>query len=144
MGEKEDRKTPMSRYFLHIVTSVLLSILFIILFSISLEKIPSFMLFSLIGALTPDIDQFLKLGHRNPLLHSFLIPFLLFLVKPKHLIFTAFSVGYLGHLIDDMSKTRQYWVIVNERIGLALLWLSAFIIIAMLFGWNPLSVLSIK
>ena len=131
-----------ARYALHLFTAFLLSVLYFVFFTVAWEQLFAFVIFAFAGNLAPNLDQYLRIGHRNPLMHSFIIPFIAWLVVPGSLLLTAFTLGFAAHLLNDTAKSKQYWVIVNERIGVLLLWASVLILGAIVFGWNPIMVMN--
>ena len=132
-------KFSLARYIYHEGIAALFAVLAIIFFDVPANVIPAFMLFALAGGIAPNIDEWMGIGHRNPLLHSFLLPFLVWLITPRSIVFTAFTVGYLAHLVSDTAKSKQYWVIIDNRVGVALLWASIVLLGGMLLGWNPMA-----
>ena len=122
----------MARWQTHLIVGFLCAILFSFLLNIKFSFLFIFLLLVLAGSLLPDLDEFLKLGHRNPLLHSFIIPSLGALLFKGNILITGLSVGWTAHMITDLGHREQEWVIVNRKIGNALLVFSGIIIILLI------------
>lgn len=115
-------------------------------------------LLSMIGSLFPDVDWtimklYRRFGHRNPLTHSSLFPFILFALISYYKAYypamlascNAFIFGVSTHLFGDMVKTgnlvwvrsRKYensWYILNGVVVVLLLYLNGFFKPSQLMG----------
>ncbi len=124
----------------HIITSLLVYIAIIQycysnLFSDYL--LPIYLIVNVFGALTPDIDIYLKrivkvVSHRNPITHSALIPLALSPVITIYIsyfqLYTAFSLGISTHLISDIPSRKavdrlsigwsRVWLLLNGIVAL--------------------------
>ena len=126
----------MSREIGHLIACFFISILFGVLLGIDAQYFPLFVIVGLVGSTVPDLDTRLGLGHRNPLMHSFLIPILLSLVFPSNLLLTAFFVGYTSHMLIDLRNSKRGWVWMEKRVGAWLLVLSVIIMVMLIFNVN--------
>lgn len=101
--------------------------------------LPVYLLVNVFGALTPDIDIYLRgiiktITHRNPLTHSALIPIALSLLVATHNVYLlnhlyiAFSLGVSSHLISDIPSRKavnrlsigwsRAWLLLNGVVAL--------------------------
>jgi hypothetical protein len=67
-------------------------------------------------------------------MHSFLLPLLAALLFPRNIYITAFFIGYTAHMLADLNSPKKEWVWIKQRFGVALLWLSFFILLMLIFN----------
>lgn len=123
----------MERFAEHAMIALLLSFIFALALRIPQPSYGAFLITVFAGMLLPDLDALLGMGHRNALMHSFVIPVMLLAFFPQSLIPKAIAVGYLAHLVTDIESPKE-WKAISPNSGPALLWLSAVVILLVLFG----------
>ena len=123
----------------HVVTSLLVYIVIIQHYYFNLFNdylLPIYLIVNVFGALTPDIDIYLKriikiVNHRDPLTHSALIPLVLSLTVAPYSsyfqLYFAFSLGISTHLISDIPSRKaidklsiswsRVWLLLNGLIA---------------------------
>lgn len=132
-----------SREIEHAVITIALCIVFLLVLDVNYYQIIPFIIVAVISNRIPAMDVRLHLGHRNPIMHSFLFPLLISLVAPKNVYITAFFVGYTAHMIGDLDNPKQEWKWIEQRVGIALLWVSFFVLLGLILGVSPLRALKI-
>lgn len=120
-----------------IITGALCIVLMLVI-DVNYYNILPFLIIALIGNRVPALDARLHLGHRNPILHSFLVPLLISIVAPKNIFISAFFVGFTAHMIADLDNPNQEWVWIGQKFGIVLLWISFFVILGIIFGVSPM------
>ena len=127
----------------HFVITTALCIVFLLVLDVNYYQIIPFVLVAVVSNRIPAMDARLHLGHRNPILHSFLVPLLISLLAPKNIYITAFFVGYTAHMLGDLDNPKQEWKWIEQRAGIALLWVSFFVILGLILGVSPIRALKI-
>lgn len=122
------------RFTEHAIIALLLSFIFALVLNIPEPSYGAFLFTVFVGMLLPDMDSFLGMGHRNALMHSFIVPVLLLVFFPGNLIAKAVAVGYLAHMVADIEKPHKEWKAVSASNGPLVLWISAAAILLVLFG----------
>ena len=122
------------RWIVHVGTSFLVGVLLFFLLNLSRETFIPFITIAMVTSMVPDLDAHLGIGHRNPILHSFLVPLLFALVFPHNLFVTAFLAGYTSHTIADLERPEQAWTLVQQRTGVMILWVSLVVLLMLIFG----------
>lgn len=134
----------------HIITSLLVYITIIQYCYFNLFSdylLPIYLIVNVFGALTPDIDIYLrrivKANHRSLLTHSALIPLVLGLIVTIYSsyfqLYLAFSLGISAHLISDIPGRKT---INRLSIGWSRIWLLLNSIVSLpIFSYNWLNII---
>jgi hypothetical protein len=124
----------MDRFTEHAIIALLLSFIFALVLRIPEPSYGAFLFTVFAGMLLPDADSLLGMGHRNALMHSFVVPVLLLVFFPGNLVAKAVAVGYLAHMVADIEKPCKDWKAVRPGNGPLVLWISVVVILLALFG----------
>jgi len=132
----------MSRTQEHFLVSLLLGVLYWIIVGAHYAYHWWIVPVAILGGLVPDWDQKIGLGHRKPLMHSFLIPTVLTLVLPQNPLVKSLFLGYGAHMVSDLDNPDVAWHHVKRTTGIALLWVSAILIILFFFDVSLYQILA--
>jgi uncharacterized membrane protein len=131
-GQKEGGETKNHRQIRRTILHLAFAIAFALLFTVVFRPPVIALVFLMIGALIPDMDEALGWGHRNPLLHSFLVPFFVVFLLPADVLAKAFLAGYFSHVVADIGEDYA-WVHIKRSSGRLCLVVSAVIILVLIF-----------